>query len=177
MFRDKAFLADIVRIALPITIQSVIMSLLGMTDQLMVGQLGEVAIASVGISAKLTSIVSVVLAGLASGISIYCAQYWGKGDRASIRHLLGFGLGVGLLFAGSLALVVGGLPQLAMSPFTTDARVLSEGAIFVQLLAISYLPSMLTMIYSAVLRSTGEVKLPMYASTSAVVLNVVLNFC
>ena len=176
MFRDKAFLADIVRIALPITIQSVIMSLLGMTDQLMVGQLGEVAIASVGISAKLTSIVSVVLAGLASGISIYCAQYWGKGDRASIRHLLGFGLGVGLLFAGALALVVGGLPQLAMSPFTTDVRVLSEGAIFVQLLAISYLPSMLTMIYSAVLRSTGEVKLPMYASTSAVVLNVVLNY-
>ena len=177
MLKDKVFLSDIGRIALPITLQSVIMSLLAMTDQLMVGQLGEVAIASVGISAKLSAIVSVVLAGLASGISIYCAQYWGRGDTVRIRHLLGFGLGVGLLFAGALALVVGGLPQLAMSPFTTDARVLSEGAIFVQLLAISYLPSMLTMIYSAVLRSTGEVKLPMYASTSAVVLNVVLNFC
>ena len=176
MFKDKAFRSDIVRIALPITLQSVIMSLLAMTDQLMVGQLGEVAIASVGISAKLTSIVSVVLAGLASGISIYCAQYWGKGDTVRIRHLLGFGLGVGLLFAGALALVVGTMPQLAMSPFTTDARVLSEGAIFVQLLALSYLPSMLTMLYSSVLRSTGEVKLPMYASTSAVVINVVLNY-
>ena len=176
MFKDKAFRSDIVRIALPITLQSVIMSLLAMTDQLMVGQLGEVAIASVGISAKLTSIVSVVLAGLASGISIYCAQYWGKGDTLRIRHLLGFGLGVGLLFAGGLALVVGTMPQLAMSPFTTDARVLSEGAIFVQLLALSYLPSMLTMLYSSVLRSTGEVKLPMYASTSAVVINVVLNY-
>lgn len=176
MFKDKAFMSDIVRIALPITLQSVIMSLLTMTDQLMVGQLGEVAIASVGISAKLTSIVSVVLAGLASGISIYCAQYWGKGDTVRIRHLLGFGLGVGMLFAGALALVVGAMPQLAMSPFTTDSRVLSEGALFVQLLAISYLPSMLTMIYSAVLRSTGEVKLPMYASTSAVVINLVLNY-
>ena len=176
MFKDKAFMSDIGRIALPITLQSVIMSLLAMTDQLMVGQLGEVAIASVGISAKLTAIVSVVLAGLASGISIYCAQYWGRGDTVRIRHLLGFGLGVGLLFAGGLALVVGARPQLAMSPFTTDPRVFAEGAIFVQLLAISYLPSMLTMIYSAVLRSTGEVKLPMYASTSAVVINVVLNY-
>ena len=176
MLKDKAFLSDIGRIALPITLQSVIMSLLAMTDQLMVGQLGAVAIASVGISAKLTAIVSVVLAGLASGISIYCAQYWGRGDTVRIRHLLGFGLGVGLLFAGGLALVVGALPQLAMSPFTTDPRVFAEGAIFVQLLAISYLPSMLTMIYSAVLRSTGEVKLPMYASTSAVVINVVLNY-
>ncbi len=176
MFKDKAFGSDLLRIALPITIQSVIMSLLSMTDQLMVGQLGEVAIASVGISAKLTSIVSVVLGGLAAGISIYCAQYWGRGDKVQIRHLLGFGLGLGLLFAGTLALGVGLFPQQAMSPFTTDAQVLSEGAIFVQLLAISYLPSMLTMIYSAVLRSTGEVKLPMYASTSAVVINVVLNY-
>ena len=176
MLKDKVFLSDIGRIALPITLQSVIMSLLAMTDQLMVGQLGEVAIASVGISAKLSAIVSVVLAGLASGISIYCAQYWGRGDTVRIRHLLGLGLGVGLLLAGGLALVVGAMPQLAMSPFTTDPRVFAEGAIFVQLLAISYLPSMLTMIYSAVLRSTGEVKLPMYASTSAVVINVVLNY-
>jgi putative MATE family efflux protein len=176
MFKDKTFRSDIVRIALPITIQSVIMSLLAMTDQLMVGQLGDIAIASVGISSKLTSIVSVVLAGLASGISIYCAQYWGKGDTARIRHLLGFGLCVGLLFAGGLALVVGTLPQLAMSPFTTDERLLNEGAIFVQLLALSYLPCMLTMIYSAVLRSTGEVKLPMVASTTTVVINVVLNY-
>ena len=37
MFKDKAFMSDIVRIALPITLQSVIMSLLTMTDQLMVG--------------------------------------------------------------------------------------------------------------------------------------------
>ena len=176
MLKDKVFLSDIGRIALPITLQSVIMSLLAMTDQLMVGQLGEVAIASVGISAKLSAIVSVVLAGLASGISIYSAQYWGRGDTVRIRHLLGLGLGVGLLLAGGLALVVGAMPQLAMSPFTTDPRVFAEGAIFVQLLAISYLPSMLTMIYSAVLRSTGEVKLPMYASTSAVVINVVLNY-
>ena len=176
MLKDKVFLSDIGRISLPITLQSVIMSLLAMTDQLMVGQLGEVAIASVGISAKLSAIVSVVLAGLASGISIYCAQYWGRGDTVRIRHLLGLGLGVGLLLAGGLALVVGAMPQLAMSPFTTDPRVFAEGAIFVQLLAISYLPSMLTMIYSAVLRSTGEVKLPMYASTSAVVINVVLNY-
>ncbi|GAA4503883.1 MATE family efflux transporter [Pseudaeromonas paramecii] len=176
MFKDKQFIADIMRIALPITIQSVIMSLLSMADQLMVGQLGEVAIAAVGISAKLTSIVSVVLGGLAAGISIFCAQYWGKRDETSIRHLLGFGLLIGLLFAGALALLVGCLPRWAMSPFTTDETLLNEGAIYVQLLAWSYLPCMLTMMYSAVLRSTGQVKLPMYASTSAVVINVVLNY-
>ena len=89
MSKDKQFLADIARVALPITIQSVIMSLLSMSDQLMVGQLGEVAIAAVGISAKLTAMVSVVLSGLAAGLSIYSAQCWGKGDHRAIRPLLG----------------------------------------------------------------------------------------
>ncbi len=176
MSKDKQFLADIARVALPITIQSVIMSLLSMSDQLMVGQLGEVAIAAVGISAKLTAMVSVVLSGLAACLSIYSAQCWGKGDHRTIRQLLGLGLGVGLLLAGSLALLVGLFPRWVMSPFTSDAQLLNEGAIFVQVVAWSYLPSMLTLIYSAILRSTGQVKLPMYASSCAVVMNVLLNY-
>ena len=48
MFRDKSFRQELWQIALPVTIQSVIMSLLAMTDQLMVGQLGVVAIAAAG---------------------------------------------------------------------------------------------------------------------------------
>jgi len=76
MFTNRAFLTDVRRIALPITAQAMIMSLLLLTDQLMVGQLGETAVASVGLSAKITAIVTVVLAGLATGTTIFCAQYW-----------------------------------------------------------------------------------------------------
>ena len=47
MFTDRAFLTDVRRIALPITAQAMIMSLLLLTDQLMVGQLGATAVASV----------------------------------------------------------------------------------------------------------------------------------
>ena len=176
MVTDKQFISDVMRIALPITLQSVVMSLLNMTDQLMVGQLGELAIASVGISAKLSSIVSVVLTGLASGIAIYAAQYWGRGDQVRIRQLLGLGLGIGLLFAGGATGLIVLFPRLAMAPFTADPRLLAEGSSFVQWLALSYLPCMATLIYSAVLRATGQVKLPLYASTAAVVINVVLNY-
>ena len=176
MFRDKSFRQELWQIALPVTIQSVIMSLLAMTDQLMVGQLGVVAIAAAGISAKLTSIVAVVLNGLASGMAIYAAQFWGRGERHRIPPLLGFGLALGLLLAGALALAVGCWPQQAMGWFSQDPQLLSQGAGFVQLVAISYLPQMMTLLYSSLLRATGEARLPMYASSSAVVLNVLLNY-
>lgn len=176
MAADQSFFNDVKRIAVPITAQSVLMAGLSMTDQLMVGQLGETAIAAAGIGAKITSIVMVVLAGLATGTSIYCAQYWGKGDHARIRQLLGLGLLLGLSFAGLMTVLVGLFPQFIVSPFTADQALLVLGGDFVQILAISFIPMTLTIMYSSVLRSTEQVKLPLYASAIAVVINVVLDY-
>ena len=176
MFTDRAFLTDVRRIALPITAQAMIMSLLLLTDQLMVGQLGATAVASVGLSAKITAIVTVVLAGLATGTTIFCAQYWGSADTGRIRQVFGLGLGLGLVFSGGMTALVVGFPSQVFAPFTTDPQVLADGGAYLRILAIGFVPSMATMLYSAVLRSTGQVKLPMYVSTVAVVLNVVLDY-
>ncbi|MNO49691.1 Multidrug resistance protein NorM [compost metagenome] len=172
----KDFYRNVYKIAIPVTLQSLIMALLTLTDQLMVGQLGDVAIASVGMSSKIYGIISVVLAGLAMGVSIYAAQFWGKQDRKSISGLLGIGLliGFGLSFLFSLFVFL--KPQLCLSLFTTDARVIEDGYIFLEITALTYVPMMLTMLYSAILRSTQHVKLPMFVSLFTVGLNIVLNY-
>jgi putative MATE family efflux protein len=130
----------------------------------------------VGLSAKITAIVTVVLAGLATGTTIFCAQYWGSADTGRIRQVFGLGLGLGLVFSGGTTALVVGFPSQVFAPFTTDPQVLADGGAYLRILAISFVPNMATMLYSAVLRSTGQVKLPMYASTVAVVLNVVLDY-
>ncbi|HEX7536444.1 MAG TPA: MATE family efflux transporter [Dermatophilaceae bacterium] len=66
--------------------------------------------------------------------------------------------------------------RAVMSPFTADSSVLAEGAGFVRIIALGYLPTMLTLMYSAVLRSTGAVRLPMWASIAAAVLNLALDW-
>lgn len=176
MIRDRGFLREVRAIAVPVTAQSVVMSLLLVTDQLMVGQLGTTAVATVGISSKLTGVLIVALTGLATGVSIFAAQHWGSGDRDRVRHLLGLGLLLGFAFATAITFVVAVFPRVVMSPFTTDGRVLAEGAGFVRIIALGYLPTMLTLIYSAVLRSTGAARLPMWASIAAAVLNLALDW-
>ena len=47
MFRDKEFILPFMRIAAPIALQNLFVSSLGIVDTMMVGQLGEAAIASV----------------------------------------------------------------------------------------------------------------------------------
>ncbi|MEF2966388.1 MATE family efflux transporter [Paenibacillus sp. M1] len=172
----KDFYRNVYKIAVPVTLQSLIMALLTLTDQLMVGQLGDVAIASVGMSGKIYSVISVVLAGLATGVSVYAAQFWGKRDRKSISGLLGVGLliGFGLSFLFSLFVFL--KPQLCLSLFTTDTKVIENGYVFLEITALTYVPMMLTMLYSAILRSTRHVKLPMFVSLITVGLNIALNY-
>lgn len=172
----KEFYRNVYKIAIPVTLQSLIMALLTLTDQLMVGQLGDVAIASVGMSSKIYGVISVVLAGLAMGVSIYAAQFWGKQDRKSISGLLGIGLLIGFSLSFLFSLLVFFKPQLCLSLFTTDTRIMEEGYIYLEITALTYVPMMLTMLYSAILRSTQHVKLPMFVSFLTVGLNIVLNY-
>lgn len=102
----KQFYNQLLKLAVPISLQSLVMAVLYLVDQLMVGQLGGVAIASVGMASKIYSVISVVLAGLATGLAIYAAQYWGSKDRKSITPLLGLSLGIGLILSGSFTIFV-----------------------------------------------------------------------
>ncbi|WP_339189416.1 MULTISPECIES: MATE family efflux transporter [unclassified Paenibacillus] len=172
----KQFYNQLLKLAVPISLQSLVMAVLYLVDQLMVGQLGGVAIASVGMASKIYSVISVVLAGLATGLAIYAAQYWGSKDRKSITPLLGLSLGIGLILSGSFTIFVFFNPRLCLSIFTTDKEVLENGYIFLKIVALSYIPTMLTMLYSAVLRSSGHVKYPMIVSIAAVGMNIILNY-
>ncbi|MRN51819.1 MATE family efflux transporter [Paenibacillus monticola] len=176
MSNKEHFYKNVYKIAIPVTLQSLLMALLNLTDQLMVGQLGDVAIASVGMSTKIYGIIAVVLAGLSTGVSIYTAQFWGKKDTKSVSQVLGLGLIVGFAFSFLFSAAVFLDSPLFLSMFTTDVNVTENGYIFLKIMSIGFVPVMLTMMYSAILRSTGYAKWPMYASLITVVLNIVLNY-
>ncbi|WP_339221324.1 MATE family efflux transporter [Paenibacillus sp. FSL H8-0332] len=176
MSENKEFYKSVYKIAVPVTLQSLLMALLNLTDQLMVGQLGDVSIASVGISTKIYGIIAVVLAGLSTGVSIYAAQFWGNKDSKSVSQVLGLGLIAGFTFSFLFSVAVFLDSPLFLSLFTTDVNVIDEGYIFLQVMSIGFVPVMLTMMYSAILRSTGHAKWPMYVSLISVGLNIILNY-
>ncbi|PZD96495.1 MATE family efflux transporter [Paenibacillus sambharensis] len=176
MSEKDSFYKSVFKIAVPVTLQSLLMALLNLTDQLMVGQLGDTAIASVGMSTKIYGIIAVVLAGLSTGVSIFAAQFWGSKDAKSVSQVLGLGLIAGFTFTFLFSAAVFIDSPLFLSMFTTDANVIDKGFIFLQIMSLGFVPVMLTMMYSAILRSTGHAQWPMYVSFITVGVNVVLNY-
>lgn len=75
MFRKK-----VLKIALPVTLQSLLQSSFSVIDQVMIGQLGGKSIAGIGLGGKFASLYSIVLASVASAAGIMISQYMGKKD-------------------------------------------------------------------------------------------------
>ncbi|MFZ1411038.1 MAG: MATE family efflux transporter [Micropruina sp.] len=167
---------EVVALAVPVTAQAVIMSLLMLTDQLLVGQLGDVAIAAVGIVSKITAILTVALTGLATATSIFCSQFLGGGQRDQVHRVFGVALRFGIALTIVMVAVCILWPQVLVWPFTSDPALIAAASSFLRIVAVGYLPTMATLLYAALLRSDKVVKLAMYAGVVAVVLNLVLDY-
>ena len=78
MNRGAAFYRNVARLALPILLQNLCTTLLGLIDTFMVGALGEAPLAAVTLANVPVFVIQLVIFGLQSGSSVLISQYWGK---------------------------------------------------------------------------------------------------
>ncbi|CAJ1873989.1 hypothetical protein LMCDFJHI_03812 [Aeromonas salmonicida] len=71
---DRDFMARLWRLALPVSLQSMMFSLLGLIDIMMVSQLGTTAVAAVGLGNRVFFFNLLVIAGLSGGVSVLAAH-------------------------------------------------------------------------------------------------------
>jgi putative MATE family efflux protein len=176
LFSDKLFFKATFKLALPIALQNLILSSLNLVDTIIIGGLGETAIASVGLANQYFFLLNILLFGVISGSSIFTAQYWGRRDLANIKRVLGLCLLTSI--AASTLFTLGGLlfPKQIIGIFSKDIKVIEMGGSYLRIIVLSYVVTALTMTFSFTLRSTGSVKSPMIVSITALGINTFLNY-
>jgi len=175
-YNDKPFLTQLYHLAAPIALQNLLTASLGMVGSVMVGQLGDAAIASVGLAGQVFFLLSLVLFGIGSGSAMFTAQLWGNKDIISLRKVLGLCLGMGLVTSSVFVFACEFFPARIIGVFTTDPQVIALGGEYLRIYAWAFLFFSITSGFAAVLRSVGEVKLPMVVTVSALALNIALNY-
>lgn len=176
IIESKPLYRTLARVALPIALQSLITSSLNLMDNLMVGSLGEVDLAAVGLSTQIFFVHIGVMFGFASGSSAFMAQFWGKQDLKSIRKVTGFAVlvcfGISMLFFLPAVLI----PEKVLSLFTNIPEVISLGEDFVRTAAICFLTLGITYPLSASLRTTQQTSIPLKISAVVFSTNTLLNY-
>jgi len=176
LFSDKKFLNTMLKLAAPIMLQNLIFSSLNLVDGVMIGQLGESAVAAVGIANQIFFLVSLLFFGIGSGSAIFAAQYWGRKDTERIQSVLGLSLLMSISGAVLFSLVAILLPVQVISIYSKDPTVISQGSVYLQIVAFSYVVTAITNSFAFVLRSTENVKLPLLTSVVALSLNTLMNY-
>lgn len=176
LFNDKKFLKTLFSLALPIALQNLILSSLNLVDTVIIGRLGEHAIAGVGIANQYFFLLNLVLFGVVSGSCIFTAQYYGNNDVPNIKRILGLSI-ISSGTAAFIFFIVGFFfNNEILRIFSTDKLVVSIGSEYLRIIVFSYVITAITFSYSFTLRSVGQVKIPMIISTIALAINTVLNY-
>lgn len=175
-FRDHEYYRQLVRLAVPIALQNLITSSLNMVALILIGQLGEESVAAVGLGNQIWFLLNLVIFGICSGAAMFVAQLWGKRDIPNIRRVLGLTIKLSLIPAIFFWIVAVFFPSFALGIYTKDTNVILIGSHYLRIYGWSYLFFAMTAVFSTAARSTGNVRMPLVVSTSALGLNVLLAY-
>lgn len=176
MLGGRRFWSSVLSLAIPIAVQNLLTSSFTLVDTLMVGQLGDVSLAAVGMAGQWSWFLNMVLFGICSGASVFLAQYFG--DRNHDGIVKTYGIAVASASFVCLAFMALGfaVPECVISIFNRDAGVLDAGSRYLKIAVFSYPAIALNMIAGTVLRSTKRVKLPMYVAFFTTIANAFLDY-
>jgi len=175
-FSDKAFFRAMLALAVPVAFQQLITAGLNMIDVLMVGQLGEASVAALGLANQIFFLLILFIFGVTSGMSIFTAQYWGKGDTESIRKVLGICLVVAVSVAALFSLGAILIPERLMSFYTEDPEVVQLASSYLRIVGLSYVFMAIAFSYISILRSITQVTLTVIVSVLALALKTAIAY-
>ncbi|HIV87045.1 MAG TPA: MATE family efflux transporter [Candidatus Pygmaiobacter gallistercoris] len=177
IYTDWSFYKGLLAITLPIALQNIISLGVNMMDTVMLGQLGDVAIAAANLGGQPFMILNILGFGLASGGSVLIAQYWGRRDLVRIRQLIAMTLRCALAASVVFCVACLALPRGILSIYSSEPEVIRAGAEYLSVLAFSFLPYSVSNCYIMCLRAVEQVKVSMVVYGSSFFVNVFFNWC
>ena len=183
--KDPKFYKSVFALALPIALQSLITIGVNMLDTIMVGSLGETALSATSLANSFISIYQIFCMGLGMGASVLVSRYWGMKKAAdgheeeagralkqTVCLMLRLTVGLAALFALATLFI----PSLIMKTYTSDEEIIRLGDIYFRWSVVTYFFLGTSLVSTIVLRSVGQVRLPLYVSIGAFFVNLGANY-
>lgn len=171
----KSFYKSLLHVVGPIALQNLISAAVTSADVIMLGYVGQTAIAATSLAGNVAFILFMITTGLSSGLVMLGAQYWGKKDVDSIQTLLGIALRISCSVITVVAIIAAVYPRALMLIFTNDPTMIREGCKYLRAVSVSYAVLPFTQMFQAGFKSIERVKIVTICSTATLFLNISLN--
>lgn len=167
----------IIHFAIPICVGSIFQLFYSLVDTRIVGStLGLDALAAVGATTTLNTLIVGFLVGLSGGFSVIAAQYFGAGDHLRVRRSFAAALVLGLAISVFLTVVsLCGLGTILKWLNMPDEH-LEQGYAYIFIIIAGMTASMLYNICAGILRAIGDTITPLCFLIFSTILNIFLDY-
>ncbi len=167
-------LGEVARLSGPLVISFVSSSIMGLTDMLVVGQVGTGEQGGVGVGSAISWGLTSMAAGVVSVVSTYVAQAWGAGKRDQLARWTAAGFVAVALFAPFLLAAGVFIPDLVGLLDPTEAI---EGPLieYTTLMVLGSPAMLMAFVFISFYRGVGDTITPMVLTVGAIALNILLD--
>lgn len=151
------------------------LALVSASDAVMLGMIDQDSLSAASLAGQIQFVLSLFLAAMTIGTSMFAAQYWGKGDRAAVERLFAGVMGVTAVISLLFFLAAELIPEALMVIFTTDEILIAGGKTYLRTVGPSYLFCGISQIYLCILKNSEQAGKSTMISSAAVLINIGLN--
>lgn len=162
-------------LAIPLMVQNLISTLVGTADTIMLGYVGQTAMAASSLANQYTFVIFCIFFGLATGTSVMVAQYWGKKDGNTVEKIIGISTRYSLIAAAVFTSISILFPRAVMKIFSSDLETIETGAQYLRIVSVSFIFMGIAQTYFSALRSIGKVIFPSVVFVVSLCVNVFFN--
>jgi len=164
------------QIAIPISLQQLITVGINLMDTVMLSSMGDAQLSASSLAGQFITLFQICCMGIGMGASVLTSRFWGMKDFHSLKKAITIMLRFCLVFAAAFTAATICLPALIMKMYTPDPQIIGYGVIYLRWMIPTYFCMGLALTCTIVLRSVGQVKIPLVCSIAAFFVNVFFNW-
>lgn len=176
MTKDKSFYRDFFKLALALMLQQAVVLSVNLADNIMLGNYSETALSGVAAVNQIQFILQQLVYGVSNGMVVIASQYWGQQKKEPIRKLMSIAFRCAAVVAITLFVLVSIFPHQAVGLFTEDKAIIEQGCAYLNIVRFSYLFFAVTTILLGGMRTVEKVRIALYVSVIALVVNCSINY-
>ena len=172
---NRKFYKNLLRIALPIALQSLMLAMVAAADALMLGRVTQEQMTAVSLATQVQFVQNMFIFSSTTAGAILGAQYWGKGDKKTLQNIFNLMLVSSEIICIIFFLMCEFIPGKLMHIFASDPQLIAIGTSYLRIAGWSYLLVGISQSYLSIMKVTENIKEGAFISSSVVIINIFLN--
>lgn len=173
---SKKLYKQMFKIAIPISAQSLITVGINLMDTVMLSSMGDAQLSASSLASQFINIFMICCMGIGMGASVLTSRFWGMQELGSLKKALTIMMRFCFCFGALFTVATILFPEGIMRIYTSDPEIIHYGAIYLRWMIPTYFCMGFALTTTVILRSIGQVKIPLICSLSAFFINLFFNW-